>query len=214
MSVIHPQRRTDGREVIIHTPSAATPLCTWMNPSESARVTPRGALPDSLNELEFSCGAAQVTYWEAHADQASFDEPPFDPNGLNTAAGVVLVEPDQRVWIVHPTNQFAGYSATFPKGTRDPGRSLRATAVRECFEESALLTELTGCLGDADRTASRTRYYMGRRVGGNPADMGWESQAVSLVLLEMLAELLTSAYDQLLVRMLQQRLPLSESGLR
>lgn len=159
-------------------------------------------MPDSLNGLPFSSGAAQLAHWEALADLARFDEPAFDTNGLNSAAGVVLIEPDKRVWIVHPTNGFAGYSATFPKGTRDPGRSLRATAVRECFEESALLAELCGWLADVDRSASRTRYYLGRRVGGTPADMGWESQAVSLVPPQALGTLLDSPHDLPLIEIL------------
>jgi len=31
------------------------------------------------------------------------------------------------------------------------------------------------------RTQTYTRYYMARRIGGCPAEMGWESQAVHLV---------------------------------
>lgn len=206
MRTRHPQRRADGREVIIHAPSTPTPLSTWAAPSEQAIVTPQAELPDSLNGLAFSCGADQLPLWEQRANQADFDEPDFDSHGLTPAAGAVLIEPDGRVWIVHPTNQFAGYSATFPKGTQDTGRSLRATAVRECFEESALLAELTCWLGDVDRSASRTRYYLARRVGGNPADMGWESQAVSLTPIPLLEALLTSPHDQPLLRLLRQQL--------
>lgn len=206
MTCIHPQRRIDGREVIINTPSTATAPSKWAAQSEQATVTPQAELPSNLNNLPFSCGATQLPLWEQRAEHAEFDEPPFESHGLTPAAGTVLLEPDGRIWIVHPTNQFAGYSATFPKGTQDAGRSLRATAVRECFEESALLAELTSWLGDVDRSASRTRYYLARRVGGTPADMGWESQAVSLVPARLLGDLLTSPHDQPLLQLLRQQL--------
>jgi hypothetical protein len=39
---------------------------------------------------------------------------------------------------------------------------------------------LTACIGDFSRTQTYTRFYLARRVGGHPADMGWESQAVHL----------------------------------
>ena len=49
---------------------------------------------------------------------------------------VVILEDDGRVWVVHPSNGFGGYPATFPKGTLDPGMLLRAAAIREAYEES------------------------------------------------------------------------------
>jgi hypothetical protein len=39
---------------------------------------------------------------------------------------------------------------------------------------------LTAYLGDYARTQTYTRFYVARRVGGDPATMGWESQAVHL----------------------------------
>jgi hypothetical protein len=38
----------------------------------------------------------------------------------------------------------------------------------------------------SDRIASTTRYYLARRIGGAPAAMGWEPQAVHLVPLKLL----------------------------
>ena len=38
-----------------------------------------------------------------------------------------------------------------------------------------------GWLGDFARTQTFTRFYIARRIGGHPAHMGWESQAVHLV---------------------------------
>jgi hypothetical protein len=40
-----------------------------------------------------------------------------------------------------------------------------------------------------------TRYYLARRVGGSPADMSWESQAVHLVPKAELSKFLNHAAD-------------------
>ncbi|MCB2048881.1 MAG: NUDIX hydrolase [Novosphingobium sp.] len=95
----------------------------------------------------------------------------------------MVLEPDGRVWAVSPSNQFGGYEATFAKVTLSwkDGLSIRANGLKEAYEEAGLKIELTGFLVDVTRSTSFTRYYVGRRLGGSPADMGWESQAVHLV---------------------------------
>ena len=66
-------------------------------------------------------------------------EPDMDTKGKEPAAGVVITEPDGRVWLVKPSNGFAGYQTTFPKGHADDGLSFQATAIKEAFEESGIL---------------------------------------------------------------------------
>ena len=58
--------------------------------------------------------------------------PPFPETRKKRAAGAVIVEPDGRVWLCEPTNHHGRYQRTFPKGTRDAGWSLEATAARRC----------------------------------------------------------------------------------
>ena len=115
--------------------------------------------------------------------------------GLRAASGVVIEEPDGRVWLVSPTNAFGGYKNTFPKGKVDPGLSLQANAIKEAYEESGLRVEITGYLVDVDKTTSTTRYYTARRVGGVPIDMGNESEAVVLVSKKDLIESLNQPVD-------------------
>jgi 8-oxo-dGTP pyrophosphatase MutT (NUDIX family) len=120
--------------------------------------------------------------WAALAEHALLEEPPFVlPAGVNAAAGAVIVEDDGRVWLVAPSNRFGGYSATFPKGRADSGATLQCTAIRETFEEAGLHVQLGAFLADSRRTLTYTRYYIARRIGGTPAAMGWETQAVHLV---------------------------------
>ncbi len=203
----HPKQDDDGRPVGIALPHSPTPLGNWTDPLHIATVVPGGVMPASLNGIAFRPwreAPVDAAGWSAvEGQEGPFEEPAFEPlPGKRVAAGVVIEESDGRVWVVHPSNAFGGYPATFPKGTRDPGMSLRATAIREAWEESGLRVVLTAFLADLVRSRSKTRYYLGRRVGGCPADMGWESQAVSLAPRARLSEVLVNPNDAPLVALL------------
>lgn len=207
MTHIHPKPDEHGDPVALHAPSTATAPDSWLAPSRIATVAPEGPMPPALNGIPFTVwreAPQDNAGWAAVPGQGAFEEPAFEPApGKRVAAGVVIVEDDGRVWVVHPSNGFGGYPATFPKGTLDPGMGLRATAIREAYEESGLRVALSGFLTDLTRSRSRTRYYLGRRLGGCPSDMGWESQAVSLVPRALLQTVLVNPNDAPLVAMLQ-----------
>ena len=84
----------------------------------------------------------------------------------------------------------------FPKGKLEPGLSMQQNAVTETHEETGLHAQITGHLGDYDGDTSTTRYYIGKRIGGNPADMGWESQSVKLVPMNDLHKYLNRSRDK------------------
>lgn len=109
------------------------------------------------------------------------EEPMRVPKWAHASAGVVMIEPDHKVWVVTPENYYGSYRNTFPKGTVESGESLQETAVRETYEESGLLAKITGVLGDVQRGTSVARYYIGQRVGGSPAMAGEETYAVKLM---------------------------------
>lgn len=182
----HPELGDDGKPVMIHKPTHASAPSTWDNPEAVATFVPGGDVPLALNGVPFR-------RWKDHPDTAEgwdyvsgvmddLDEPPLVPKpGKSIGAGVIIEEPDGRVWLTAPTNEFGGYKATFPKGTAEGELSLQANAIKEAFEETGLQIEITGFLGDFERTTSVARMYRARRVGGTPVGMGWESQAVHLV---------------------------------
>ena len=137
--------------------------------------------------------------------QANFNEPAIiGKPGKKLSAGVITLEPDGRVWAVAPTNAFGGYTITFPKGTIDTGMTPQTTAIREALEESGLQVELTGLIGDFERSTSVTRYYFAKRINGNPADMDWESQSVLLIPKNKLHELLTNDNDKPLLAAIEK----------
>ncbi len=197
----HPQEDDDGRPVWIERPSVPTPMAAWHDPILVATVTPGAAMPRTVIGIEIGSWLDAPTVssgWEVLVAGCSFAEPQYEANGMRAASGAVVVEPDGRVWVVSPSNRFGGYGTTFPKGVVAAAESLclRANAIKEVHEETGLQIELTGYLCDAVRTLSLTRYYVGRRIGGNPADMGWESQAVHLVPVDHLHHFVNHPFDQ------------------
>lgn len=196
--MFHPRLDENGQRVTIGKPSMPSNLQAWAHPDAMACVIPDGPMPKAINGLEVrSWQQAPQSHadWEALAAQASVPEPDFKvPSHYKKSAGVVVREPDGRVWVVAPSNAFGGYQATFPKGTME-GKSTQAAALAEAFEESGLQVRLIKHLVDAKRSQSYTRYFLAERVGGNPADMGWESQAVMLVPVSQLPKVLNSHYD-------------------
>ena len=208
MPIFHPQPDDEGKPVVIKYPSTPTEIEAWADPAAIATAVPDGRVPNELN------GVA-LTPWADYPHTAEgwgyldgmnedLDEPLMEDSSKKPAAGAVILEPDGRVWVVHPTNQFGGYQATFPKGRVDTGQNLQAAAIRECWEEAGLQVRLTGWLGDFDRTTTRARLYLAERVGGTPVAMGWESQSVSLVPLSKLGGLLNGAADKPVLERLMQ----------
>jgi len=160
-------------------------------------------MPPQLHGLPFApWQAAPVTPsdWQALALQHPIDEPDFvvPEKFKRVAAGAVVQEPDGRIWLVAPSNQFGGYNATFPKGTLD-GKTPQATALTEVFEESGLQVQLVRHLLDVPRSSSYTRYYLAKRMGGHPAHMCWESQAVMLVPVHQLKDHLNNPHDSAII---------------
>ena len=203
----HPRQDDHGLPVRLLKPSVLTDLSTWSDAGALAQVVPDGPMPAAINGLPIAPWQDfpdDIAAWEALASTMPIDEPLFHaPKGFKKAAGVVVRESDGRVWVVAPSNAFGGYQATFPKGGME-GKSARATALVEAFEETGLRVCLTRFLVDVQRTTSYTRYFLGERIGGNPADMGWESQAVMLVPVALLGKVLNSPSDLPIVEALKE----------
>ena len=199
MPIYHPRPDEHGKPVLLKSPSRATPLACWSDATTVVTVTPESEVPAELNGVRFDdwrdVPIAEED-WNNVDGQCSINEPAFRPPlGKMPAAGVVVEEADGRFWLVAPSNAFGGYMATFPKGRIEGHVSLQASAIREAYEETGLKVRITGFLADSNRTKSYTRYYLAERISGNPALMGWESQAVHLVPREALEVFLTHAND-------------------
>lgn len=204
--MIHPRKDDHGKSVAINNPHTPTAMETWNDPWALATVVPDGPMPETINRVAVSSArlpALDRAGWEEKAQTMAFEEPPFDSEGKPSAAGAVVVEPDGRLWLVSPTNGFGQYKTTFPKG-KCGGMSFKATALKEVFEEAGLQVELFEHLIDVTKTTSRTRYYLARRKGGNPAEMCWEMQSVHLVPLEKAKGMLNQPVDHLVLDRLHE----------
>jgi ADP-ribose pyrophosphatase YjhB (NUDIX family) len=157
-------------------------------------------VPASLNGIAVTSWAAAASNqegWSKVGGQLTLDEPALILKGWKkAAAGGAIGEADERIWLVSPTNVFGGYLQTFPKGKAQAGLPLQAVAIKECVEESGVQVQITGIVGDFERSTSFCRYYTARRVGGTPADCGWEAQAVHLVPKSELRAMLNTSDDR------------------
>lgn len=181
----HPAMSLVGAGTFIRVPSTPTSRATYTDRDAVATFVP------AQEGLPFKSSPKLTTQKLKLLMKMSKDVNHFDDGD---AAGTIIFEPDGRLWIVHPTNKFVGYTSTFPKGTRDHDEDLRMTAIRETFEETGLMVVLINypgvCYGEGvhngafvklNRASGVTYYYFAKRAMGSPSDMGWESQAVSLV---------------------------------
>jgi ADP-ribose pyrophosphatase YjhB (NUDIX family) len=205
----HPRQNDSGQPVILRAPSTPSNLAAWADPSKTAIVVPEGPMPEAVNGVPFApweSPPVRPAQWNSVVAKSVIDEPHFEcPAGKKAAAGIVIEEADGRIWLVAPSNAFGGYTVTFPKGHVESGISRQASAIKEVFEECGLRVQILGFLADSTRSQTHTRYYVGRRVGGTPSDMGWESQAVLLAPLAALDGLLNSANDGPLIDALKRR---------
>lgn len=114
--MFHPSKNDIGDPVWLHSPSPSMQFSTWQDPTAIACVVPDGELPTQLNGLDIAPYATlpqNAAHWEALADTMPIHESEFDtPTGYNKAGGAIICEPDGRVWVVAPSNAFAGYLAT------------------------------------------------------------------------------------------------------
>jgi ADP-ribose pyrophosphatase YjhB (NUDIX family) len=207
--VLHPRPDERGRPVALHRPSVPTPLAAWADPTAVARVVPDGPMPAALGGLAFGpwsdAPRTDVGWARVPGLAPDLAEPAWpDAPGRARATGTVVVEPDGRVWVVHPSNAFGGYAATFPKGRLEGAAGAQSQAIRETFEEAGLRVAILAWLVDVPRTTTLTRFWLARRTGGTPAAMGWESQAVSLVPASRLAELVDRPADAPVIEALRR----------
>lgn len=182
-SVLHPARDDKGRAVHIHRPKTGTPAGQWKGGDNAVTIVPGQAKPSDLNGVPFKAVGTPGDWTKVWGQNPGAEKGLPDLTGhkyKHAAAGVIIREPDGRVWLTSPTNGFGGYRNTFPKGTQEPGLSLQQTAIKEAWEETGLKIKITGVLGDFERTTSVARYYVAERIGGDPTRMGWESQALRL----------------------------------
>lgn len=197
-SALHPKPDDNGQPKLILRPSAASSPATWRSAVDTAVFVPGGAVPADLNGLAMQPWTDIPEDWDyVDGQNDEIEEPPMPcVEGKATASGVIIQEPDARIWLVSPANQYGGVVNTFPKGGKEPNLSLQANAIKEAFEESGLKVEIDAFALDVERSTSVARYYLAHRVGGTPADMGWESQAVRLVPLGQLGDHLNRPEDK------------------
>ena len=120
----------------------------------------------------------------------------YTPPDTRLSSGVIMREPDGRVWLVKPSKGFGGYNWTFPKGGVEEGLHPQANAIKEVYEESGLHARITGYAGDYKGDTGITRMYFAERIGGHPKDHHWETEQVALAHPDDLNAMLNRSRDR------------------
>lgn len=140
-------------------------------------------------------------------------EPP-DPEpstDRRNAARVIVRELDGRVWLHDPQNE---PYVMIPGGGREDGETMQQAAIRECMEETGLLVELTDYVADMVDAYGWRRFYVGRRIGGEPTTVDGDDGSpvrVRLVTRDEALDLLTSELDKCALMLATKRMQEAES---
>jgi len=161
--------------------------------------------PKSLHGVKFESWHPPDD-WEDVEGQMDLDEDPIDADeDTRVSSGLIMQEPDGRVWLVKPSYQYGGYKQTWPKGGQEEGLSLQANAIKETFEEIGLKGRITGLAGDFEGDTGITRFYHARREGGTPLDHDKETELVILASHDKLTSLLNRSRDRKIAETLKSK---------
>lgn len=138
-----------------------------------------------------------------HVPDTPIDEPelPKPSKGRRVSTGVIVAEPDGRLWVYEPKNHFGGYEHTFPKGGVTHGLTGQQNALKELWEETGLHAHITDFVGDYEGDTGVSRYYLAARTGGDPVPgKPGETEAVKLVTPDEAASMLNRDRDKNILR--------------
>ena len=132
MATLHPHKDDHGQPVKLMSPSTPSDLNAWADASQHATAIPLSPMPAMLNAIAIMSlqdPPNNNAGWERLAASSDFKEPAFKAlSGKKTSSGVVVVEPDGRIWVVSPSNQFGGYTNWALSGGYSLTPGLRAVA--------------------------------------------------------------------------------------
>jgi 8-oxo-dGTP pyrophosphatase MutT (NUDIX family) len=171
--------------------------------SDVTHFTKSSPVPKELNGIPFKTWHPPDDWSKVSGTNSEIKEPPMVAGRKRVSSGVVIHEPDGRIWLTKPLKQFGGYRYTFPKGGEEEGLSLQQNAIKEAFEETGLKAKITGFAGDWHGDTSVTRLYHAVRESGHPHSHGWESEAITLAPKEKAGKLLNRSRDKAVLKYLQ-----------
>ena len=114
MTIFHPQLDENGEPVAVSRPTRSSHVSAWGDSGAAATfsITDPTLLPAVLNGIALTHAPFECLDWVRFAHELpAVAEPPFPATDKRRTSGLVIIEPDRRIWLVHPTNQFGGVEA-------------------------------------------------------------------------------------------------------
>ena len=126
-----------------------------------------------------------IRFSNVHPNFKSFrDKEIYEPDVIPQSSGIIIQEPDGRIWIRRVANNFEGFIYSLAKGQLERGFSIQQNAIKETFEELGLLCDIKRWLTDFYGRYTISRFYLGKRIGGHPsAILGHRIQETDYIVL-------------------------------
>lgn len=112
---------------------------------------------------------------------APITDTPWPATSLPKSTGLILVNPDGKIWLHAPKGAYGGYKFSFAKGQLEAGLTEQQNAHKELWEEQGLTGNVVGALPPVVKSTSVAKYFVGYVTGGHPNLFGDETSAVHLV---------------------------------
>ena len=117
MTIFHPQLDENGEPVAVSRPTRSSHVSAWGDSGAAATfsITDPTLLPAVLNGIALTHAPFECLDWVRFAHELpAVAEPPFPATDKRRTSGLVIIEPDQRIWLVHPTNPVSYTHLTLP----------------------------------------------------------------------------------------------------
>lgn len=194
-----PENIAKKGQIVPYPPSAPSIIIPGLAPGAAgaspASPSPAPSAPTGIYSKTGDPAPKPTGHWEGIPDVAL----PDGPGATGTpakASGIILLNPDGKVWIRKVSGAFGGYEYSFAKGQVEPGLTEQQNAHKELYEEMGLEGTVDDVLGTFKKTTGTAKYFIGTKTGGDPSKFEFETESVHLVTLNEAENLLNHHSDK------------------
>lgn len=211
-----PENIAKKGQIVPYPPSAPSIIIPGLAPGAAgaspASPSPAPSAPTGIYSKTGDPAPKPTGHWEGIPDVAL----PDGPGATGTpakASGIILLNPDGKVWIRKVSGAFGGYEYSFAKGQVEPGLTEQQNAHKELYEEMGLEGTVDDVLGTFKKTTGTAKYFIGTKTGGDPSKFEFETESVHLVTLNEAENLLNHPSDKEVLAALKAHLAAKKASM-